>query len=372
MLTFQLSGEALSERESERFSAWLDRCGADSSVWEVYGCLPGLRSDATQPLVLRVYRDSLLAGASLVLRCRRYGGTLFATPLLRRSVDGFGWSGFIWIRTGFCAETIANPGFAASGEDGTLMAAAMLGFLETRAPFVLVIDRRNQAAVHPGLRPYPYPSDGRVEVSGMADVNDYLAQHRNIKRKRQEFRGRGGTIHVLRGSLDPSTLAQVRACLESTARVGLIQAPFQDLFADLAVATCRCASPAIVHVLARAKDQFLGYHSFVQSGRALHMMHGAFARERATTHHAYENILIESVRCALDLGLQQIRLGPVMNETKRRMVNACEESALYFHSRHRALRLLFSMLHPFTRLNRAAFRRFAGFQPSAGPPRGAS
>ena len=363
MLTFQLSDEALSERESERFSDWLDRCGADSSVWDVYRCLAGLSSGGTRPLVLRAYRDSVLAGAALVMQCRRFGATLFASPLHRRMIDGVGWHAFVWIRTGFCAETIANPGFAARGEDGTEMAAAMLRFLESRAPFVLVVDRKNQAALHPGLRPYPYPSDGTVEVSGMRDVNDYLAQHRNIRRKRQAFRARGGAIQVVRGPLDASTREQVRACLESTAPLGLIQAPFQDLFTDLAIATCRCASPAIVHVLARAQDGLLGYHSFVRSGRALHMMHGAFARDRATTHHAYENIMIESVRCALDLGLQEVRFGPVMNETKRRMVNACEESALYFHSRHRPLRLLFSLLHPFTRLNRAAFRRFAGVQP---------
>jgi hypothetical protein len=366
MLTFDLSDEPLAGRETERFSACLDRWGVDEAVWDVYGCLPAVRSGASRPLVVRAYRDSRLAGAALVVHCRRYGATLFASPLLRRAMDALGWSGLVWVRTGFCAETIANPGFAADGEDPAAMAAAMLGFLRRRAQFVLVVDRAGDDSLHRGMAPYPYPPDGAVRLAGMAHAADYLARHRNIRRKVQEFRSRGGAVQAIWGSLEPAVVGEVRACLDATARRALMQAPFQDLFADLAAATCRGASPRTLHLIARAEGDLLGYHSFLRSGRALHMMHGAFARDRATTHHAYEVIMVESVRCAIEAGLDEVRFGAVMNETKRRMVNAAEPAALYFHSRHRTLRTVFSLLHPFTQLNRPAFKRFAGGRDAAG------
>jgi hypothetical protein len=52
----------------------------------------------------------------------------------------------------------------------------MLDHMRNHALLFLVIDRRDQRALHPGLIPYPYPCDGAVDVSEMKEVRDYIAQ----------------------------------------------------------------------------------------------------------------------------------------------------------------------------------------------------
>jgi len=350
VFTFQLTDEMLSDSEIALFSGYLDICGVDNAVWDVYRFLPRIRSESTRPLILRAYRDSHLAGAAMLLKCRRYGGSLFENAVARRILDWAALPCHVWIRSGFCAETVANPGFVANGENAQAVIAAMLDFMRDHALMLLVIDRSDQRTLHSRAAPYPYVCDGSVVVSGMNDVGNYVARHQNLMRKVKEFRNRGGSVQIIHGALDEGLTDQFCSCLEATARRSVIRSPFQDLFSEFARATCQCDSPAIVHFIAGMKGDLLGYHSFVRTGKGLHMMHGAFARERPTTHHAYENIMIEAVRYALEQGLSEVHLGPVMNETKRRMVNQVVGTTLFFYSANLLLRALLSLLFPYTRL----------------------
>jgi len=61
-------------------------------------------------------------------------------------------------------------------------------------------------------------------------------------------------------------------------------------------------------------------------------MNGAFNRNLPTTHHAYENMIYRSVEYALENGLSEIHYGPVLNETKKRMMETFIPTQLYLYS----------------------------------------
>jgi hypothetical protein len=350
MFTFVLNRQMLSDSETALFSCYLQQCSVDDAIWSVYRCLPEISSRVTQPVLLRAYQGPALVGAALLVRCSGYGASLFKNAALRRLINWLRMPCYVWIRVGFCAETIANPGFVADGHASDAVIAAMIDYMRRRARLFVVIDEHAHGAFHQAARAFPYVNDGAIDVSRMHGVQDYLAEHRNIKRKIQEFRSKGGAIDVCTGPLDAGLSQKVRACLEATARRSLIRSPFQDTFVDCAVATGRCDSPRTVHFIARLQGEFVGYHSFLQTGDGLRMMHGAFDRERPTTHHAYENIIIDTVRHAIESGLKSVCFGPVMNETKRRMMNRFEEVDLYFYAKGSLAQMVFARVLPHTRL----------------------
>jgi hypothetical protein len=50
------------------------------------------------------------------------------------------------------------------------------------------------------------------------------------------------------------------------------------------------------------------------------MIHGAFDRSLETTQHSYENIMTAAADYAIQHGLEIVHFGPIMNETKRRLM----------------------------------------------------
>ena len=62
--------------------------------------------------------------------------------------------------------------------------------------------------------------------------------------------------------------------------------------------------------------EVVGYHSFVRMGERLACLSGGFDRSRHSTFHAYEAILLESMRWAEDQGVKTISFGPTTNRSK--------------------------------------------------------
>ena len=100
----------------------------------------------------------------------------------------------------------------------------------------------------------------------------------------------------------------------------------------------------------RMNGDLLGYHSFVQTGKGLRMLHGAFDRTRRTTHHCYENLIIHTVGYAIGNGLEAVHFGPVLNVTKQRMMNRFGKTRLYFYSNNPVIRFLFRLIFPHSRM----------------------
>jgi hypothetical protein len=350
MFSSSLNEEMLSAGERERFKPFLAAEGLDDGIWEVFACFMKVSTRATRPRVLRVYKDGTLAGAAFVSYSRGYGRSLFRSPLLRVPVDLMGMPSYIWFRVGFGPEVAANPGFVAPEFDRDEVVRAMIAHLRKNAWGVMITDFAVNRHLHGTATAFPYVSDGMVDVSGMSSARDYVGQHRNIVRKIKHFVNKGGTIEVIHGRLDEELVGVVRRCLASTVKRSVIFSPLQDTFSESALETCRCASDRFVHFVARMNGVVLGYHTFVRTGTGLRMLHGAFDREQHTTHHSYENLIIDSVRYAIENGLRTVHFGPVLNETKRRMIGCTEKALLLFHSRFWPVRTFFPVVFRFSRM----------------------
>jgi hypothetical protein len=353
-----LTTEMLTPEEQGVFGGWLAANGLDDAVWDVFEAFLKASSRWTTPMVVRAFDGERIAGAAFVVRCRHWARALFSHPILHVPTDLVGLSSFIWIRVGFCAETLANPGFIADGHEEDAVVRTMLDGLCRNAYGVMVPDWASNAPLHAHGWTYPYVNDGVVDLAGMSDAQDYVLQHSNIKRKIKHFQNKGGCIDVLHGALDEELLGTVRHCVTETVKRSIIRSSFQDIFLDALTETCLCDSDRMVHFVARMNGDVLGYHSFVRSGRGLRMLHGAFDRQRRTTHHSYENLIIATVDYGIRHGLDKVHFGPVLNETKRRMMNAFGEACFYFHSSNPIIRLFFPRLFPFTNLQSKALLAF--------------
>jgi hypothetical protein len=87
---------------------------------------------------------------------------------------------------------------------------------------------------------------------------------------------------------------------------------------------------------------------------------GAFNRNLTTTHHAYENMIIRVVGFAIEHGIQTVYFGPVLNETKRRMMNRFIPTQLYISSSQTWLLRLFMPILNISRMQSKKLLEFSG------------
>lgn len=319
-------------------------------------------------MALRAHAGDRLAGMAFVVRCRAYGQAVFDSPVFRVPIDLAGLSSYIWIRAGVCAEGVANPGFVVRGFDECRVIQSMIEHLRATSCGVVVVDSPACAPVHQRAQDYPYVADGTLDLSQYADAGEYIASHANLKHKMKEFARKGGTVEVLTGSVPESLRGRFLACMQSTVDRSLVYSPFQGLFPGIVAQTSAIELPAMVHVVARLHGTIAGYHSFVESGEGLRMIHGAFDRTMSSTHHAYENLIVEAAGYAYGRGLRRIHFGPIMNETKRRMMNGAAACRIYFHSRFGLVRLLFPPIFRRTKMQAPSLLAFRASEVPASAP----
>jgi hypothetical protein len=106
----------------------------------------------------------------------------------------------------------------------------------------------------------------------------------------------------------------------------------------------------VVHFICRTNDDFLGYHSFMDFGTHLRCLNGAFNRELRTTHHAYENMIAKVVEYADENKIMKIFFGPVLNETKRRMMHTFLPTTLHLMSNNALVRSGFPVVLKHSRM----------------------
>jgi hypothetical protein len=124
----------------------------------------------------------------------------------------------------------------------------------------------------------------------------------------------------------------------------LLVVPYQDNYVPMVLRALAHDDPAIVHFIARIDGMFVGYHSFVVSGAALHCLSGAFDRTRNTAYHAYENLIVESIRFCLDHGLTTIDYGPIMNPSKVKMMTGYRRAEFRTYSRYPPVRAMLPLV----------------------------
>ena len=82
MYTFELSEKFISSEERIIFKDFLQFYGINDGIWKVFECLFDAKTKRTVPLLLRVYENSDLAAVAVIIRCSKYGRSLYDNRLM--------------------------------------------------------------------------------------------------------------------------------------------------------------------------------------------------------------------------------------------------------------------------------------------------
>lgn len=350
-LTFELNRHLITADEQRILTADIAAQGLDDRYWAAMNGLLATGSRSDTPLVLRARRGAHLAGLACLLECRRTNQCLFPGRL-GRMLDLVPTPAYYWTRGDAAVDLLGCPGFVVPGEDRHEFYRAALAYLDRRYLSGIVVEPRDYA---PGGACYETPmmNWGRyvVRPGGLESV---IGAHKNLRRKTSVYRKKGGTIEIVEGALRDADLDRVLHCLEQSTRSAPLRAPFQENYGNMVRWASTSGTPGIVHVLARLGGELVGYHSYLRSGTRLQCLSGAFDRTRATTHHAYENILLETMRYAESIDVAEVAFGPIGNPTKASVMPEAVPYVARFYSRHAALRRLMAFLIPRSALRPSA------------------
>jgi hypothetical protein len=351
-MRLDLGRNPVSADEQRVLAADTRQQGLDAAYWEAMNGLLTTGSRSDTPLVLRARRGGRLAAAAYLMECRRISRCLFP-GLLGQVLDSVPMPAYCWTRGDAAVDLLGSPGFVAPGEDRDTFYREAIAFLNTRYVSGTVIDERDSRSAAECYETVMMDW-GRYEVRpGGTDA--LLARHRNLRRKIAKYRNKAGIVELVEGPLGPDDAARVLHCLEQSAATAPVRAPFQENYANMVRWASTSGAPGVVHFLARLDGAIVGYHSYLRSGTRLQCLSGGFDRVRQSTYHAYENVLLETMRYAEAAGLAAVAFGPVSNPSKAALMPQSAPFVLRFYSRHQVVRRAMSLIVPRSALRPATF-----------------
>jgi Acetyltransferase (GNAT) domain len=189
-----------------------------------------------------------------------------------------------------------------------------------------------------------------IDTSMMSEIHDYVSEHKNIKRKTNNFRNKGGSFDIVSKKLSNEQIDCLKKCFVSTAENSVFYLPYQDLYLNSAITTTGTELNEVYYFIATLNDEFLGYQAAIKSGTHLNALHGAFDRTRKTTYHAYDLLFIQMTKFAIENKLMLIDFGAVLNTTKKKMVNQTIDLSYYLLSKYTVVQWLFNNLLKITKV----------------------
>lgn len=333
MYTFDLSTRFLSPEESGLFTASLAALQLDEHVWEIFAGLFRSATKDTQPYLLRAYEDARLCGVALFIKCTRYGRALFDNAWLVKFCDALRFPFYMWLKYGCCMDMLSNPGFTVQPEKAGEIFSAMADFMRQHTWQTVITDYRENGGLYPGAAVLPFMPHGLVATAGMKSLQDYLGGHKNIKKRINSFKNKGGSIETVQGAVDEPTLAAMKRCFVATAERSAVYLPYEDLYLNSALTISSLPAGCVYHFIARQEGEFLGYQAALKTGRRLNALHGALDRRRETTFYAYDNLIVRMIEFAIQEGLESVDFGSILNITKQRMMNQSLAMNYYLFSK---------------------------------------
>jgi len=344
MYTFELARHFIPEKERGVFRDFLQFQGLDEGIWKIFECLFNAATEGSVPLLLKVYENSDLAGAAIIIRCSKYGRSLYNNKLLAGFCDLLRIPFYLWIKFGCCMDMMSNPGFVRDPAKANLICRAITEYLGKHSLMTMINDYTTNSDLYPTAIKLPALPHALIDTSMMKEISDYIQLHKNIRRKYQIFKNNGGTFHIVRNALEAGDLEAVRQCFISTAERSVFYLPYEDLYLNSALVTSSTPINNVLYFIARLNGEFIGYQAALKTGDCLNALHGAFDRYRQTTYHAYDLLFVEMTRYAIENNLKLIDVGAVLNTTKQRMVNCTRPMSYFMLSRNPLIRWIFYMI----------------------------
>jgi hypothetical protein len=341
MYSFELTGQFIPVKERAVFRDFLQSYGIDDGVWKIFECLFNSKTKGTVPLLLRVYENSDLAGAAIILRCSRYGISLYDNKLMADFCNLLHIPFFLWIKFGCCMDMMSNPGFVRDPAKSNLICSAIAEYLGKHSWMTMINDYTTNSILYPDAVTLPALPHALIDTSSMTGISDYIDLHKNIRRKYQIFKKNGGSFHTIYNVLEAQDIETVRKCFISTAEKSVFYLPYEDLYLSSALLTSSTPIYNVIYFIARLNGEFIGYQAALKTGDCLNALHGAFDRNRPTTYHAYDLLFVEMTQYAIEHNLKLIDVGAVLNTTKQRMVNCVRPMSYFMLSRNPIIRWIF-------------------------------
>lgn len=264
------------------------------------------------------------------------------------------------MKAGIAAEICANPVFINKKIGSDHEIGEILDLLRKRFLLLIIHDLTTNAFLYPASVIMPYPDEGIIDTKGYTTIQDYLADHHNLKKKMKEYQKIGGMVEIIEGRLNESLVKKIKECVISTAERSIFKLPYQSDYPDMCAGSANIDTRNVIHFLCRSDVEFYGYHSFIAFKNQIRCLNGAFNRNLATTYHSYENMIYKVVEYAIENKIQTIYFGPTLNETKKRMMNRFIETQLFFSSNKPLLLKLFTPVLRRSRLHARELMEFSG------------
>ncbi len=287
-------------------------------------------SPATELSYLRITRQGSWVGMVPVVRLSKRKSTDLLTPRLRW------WLGMLLgplarktsylLDTAFLAYEHASP-FAIASE-----------YAPRRAEVVAAVVRHLKAqrgiesiwiSEPTGVSPldaeknfdaFPMIPLVHIRIAGCGSLNRFLEtttkkRRRNWRQQRMDYDRAGAVTELLTSPFNGQMLASMQECLRASAARSAFFVPYNDVLTDPQA----FATQSQVALISRVGDRVIGFMTFITSGQGMLQTHGGFDYDLSLKSKAYHNLTYDAVAYAIQQGLDWVSLGPLNNETKRRL-----------------------------------------------------
>jgi hypothetical protein len=266
---------------------------------------------------------------------------------------------FLWLRATSGIDMINNPGFVNGGMDREAFVSSALTFLQEKFLSGFIVENSDDNFREDGIQ-LPFSDYGILDLYEFPTVESYLKQYKNLRKKINKFGNKGGYVKVVEGELPLPIRSQIESIYANINP--LIQTPFQDNYANMVMRISEKNLKEIIHFLTFIDNQLVGYHSFVLMNGSLFCLSGTFEKNTHSNFHAYDNMILETVRYGKNHKIPLIYFGPVLNPTKARMMNRFRVYHQKFYSRLPILNKCFNFLSKYSRINPRNFESYVNIQ----------
>ncbi len=342
--TFTVSSDPVNNAEKKALIEQTESLNLNDTLWKLYESLLKSATKESVPFILRMHKDKDLVAVVILIKCYDYGSTMTAFKPVVKLFKTLRIPIVVWLRSGICAELLANPAFINTNYDPNVVLPVLMNYIHKNFFISFVLDLSSNNHIHGNSSKLPYPDEGVIDMGDVLSFENYRKLHKNVRKKINHFRNRGGFVEIIKGKLSDEDIRMVGKCVLLTSQHSVFKLPYQENYPAMCMATASMEENNVVHFVCRTENDFLGYHSFIDFGTHMRCLNGAFNRELKTTHHAYENMIARVVEYADENKIKRIYFGPVLNVTKSRMMHEFLPTTLHFMSNNAFVRKIFPLI----------------------------